>query len=548
MRKLMTVLILLGLLMSLQVPLMLAQAPPQPGEEVGDPTSTPVPTEEVVVDPTEEPTAEPTTEGEPAPDEEISPGAPPLPPEGDAVTIGGETEAVGAGEIGWAADVGEWNSQMIGFVNLGDDTAESVIKLYDSSTTPSATIDLPNMNVGTGYVMFPADETSFPEGTFSAIVDSTSSLGAVVLNTNYTLGGGDMYRAFDSGSNSLTAALLYRYWTPTGSRWTSRIHVQNTETSDATVYLNLYRSGSVSPDVVKVDTITGYSTKTYDMDSTDYDAFGEYFGYGVFTSTNMIAVVVDALRSPTGATAGDRVVTTYEAQPSEDAGRDLVAPLIYSNHSSWLTGVNVVNVGTISTTVTMTVTKSGPSEGDPVGTTYTFERGIDAGAEDTFYMPDLWPEGLPNPLYGTAQLHSSDSDIVSVVSSSKQVSNGSVGNISAALNPDTATSKIASPFYFKRYGGSDWITGANIWNTGDATTVTVTLVKDPDSPGDASVVWSQDVDADSPVTFYSIDSVIPTGWFGSAFVTSTDNRDLLAVFTHSGYDKGVSTNNIGINY
>ena len=272
MKKLVTVLVLLGLLMSVQIPLILAQAPPQPGQEAGDEvTPTPTPTEEVDVEPTEEAappeapvvepteevvlTEEPTEEATPTeeaseePTPEVTDGAPPLPPgDAESVSIGGED--VDQAEMGAAGATTANYTSMIFLANTTSGDANYTFTFYPVSGGSSISADGGTLS-GHGATSVDLSDVSEVGDEFlgSAVIDSDAQLAAALMN--YTASGGDftITNGYGEGAALLYAPAVVNSYSSVLQ--TSHLYIQNASSSNVNVEVTLtdrQRSGTGHPD------------------------------------------------------------------------------------------------------------------------------------------------------------------------------------------------------------------------------------------------------------------------------------------------------------
>ena len=105
------------------------------------------------------------------------------------------------------------------------------------------------------------------------------------------------YTGFSEGANEVYAPALYKR-----TYQSSKVTVQNTETSDAAVTVEFFTRGQGSPVYTLNDTIPGGAQRTYDVwDYSQIPAFGpapgtnNWVGAAKVTSPQDVAVVVTTL-------------------------------------------------------------------------------------------------------------------------------------------------------------------------------------------------------------------------------------------------------------
>ena len=125
------------------------------------------------------------------------------------------------------------------------------------------------------------------------------------------------------------------------------------------------------------------------------------FGSATITSSaSNIAAVVSSSRF----SGGSQQAFAYEA-PLQSSATGCVALPVVHNRTTWKTGINVINLGTSSASVTVNYSSSNPSTGD-ASKTYT----VPAGAPYNIYMPSDAATTLG--FYGGATLESNRNIIV----------------------------------------------------------------------------------------------------------------------------------------
>jgi len=362
-------------------------------------------------------------------------------------------------------------------------------------------------------------------------------VGVTASQANYDLGGSDIYLGTSAPEDTLSFPLVYRNWT--SGNWNTKLVIQNASGSAQTVTLELFRAGSTSADVTDTAHIPAYAAHTFDISDSAYAAFGNYYGSAVVSGSGPLAGVADNLRN-LGTGPLYVIESSYRAFGSAQQGREVVAPLVYKNYNLWTSGINIFNKASTSTIVTVTYRSANPSiSGGP----FTDTLNLAGSAMGLFYTPNN--SDLPDGFYGSAELSSSDTDIVVVVASQRYRSDGAQGVAYEGSLPSDATACVSLPVVHDR---TTWKTGINILNLGDQeANVTISYASSAPGISDASQTFT--VPANSPRTIY-MPTQAPTalGFYGAADVKSTNGQPLLINAAHSRMDKGVGSNFAGINY
>jgi hypothetical protein len=448
------------------------------------------------------------------------------------------------------AAFGAWTTDAIVVQNISGAAIDSaVLELYGDAGLAQS-IDLVAEAGGTfgatGNVwVFPASITT--DGRYAGLVSASGTVAAAVHNYNATGKSADFYYGENNPAQVMWCPLVFGANYSGG--WYSQIHAQNASGSTQDINVDVYIAGTTTPAAqVTASSVVDNASTTFDLsDATDFSAFASQYGFArVSGASGNIAVVADNLRQRTD--AGEQMQNSYSCVPDASAGQDLRAPLVFKTYSGgWNSGINILNLpGGTSTTVTAQYTPSSACTGCTAGTdTIT----VDPGAVETLYLPgrtaphDAW--------FGSVQL-TSTSNILAVANTTKYAADLSVGYSIQAANPTNATTRVAVPMVYNSAGTSNaWIAGIQVSNLGAATDVTVDYVRAPScAVGSATYTWTQSAGANGSVTFYtpSHPSSVPSGWYGSAYVSSADNRDLLVSVSITGYGVESSGTMAGINY
>ena len=462
----------------------------------------------------------------------------------------GRTDETGTIEVGAAmmtSDVGAqalgtWTTERISIQNLSSTSAASaMVTLYNSAGTQvgSGIVPSPASVPGQGNVTILSDK--LPTGKFSAVVSSDQPIAVAVQNTN-TSRASDFYAGFDSTTIAQTMYVPQVFRLYSGG-WSTQLHVQNTSSTSNQVTMNFYKEGQTTPSATDTKTIASNATYTWDMTSSSFSALGSVLGYAVISgeASKTIAVVAATSRDTTPTSQ----VVTFNSPgiPQAQAGKTIVFPLMFSQYSGgWNSGINILNKsgGSAQVTATFVDSHGGPN----VVKNYS----IPNNSVKVLYLPNL----ISYAFHGSCLLTSNVDVIASSTHANYTTYADAVGYAYPGINTGTATPKSAIPMSFKNSGtGNTWISGFQVYNMGSATTVQLTLVRSENcSAGGSKVInWPLGVNANTSATYYLPSSgSIPSGWFGSGYVTTTANNPVAVVVSNTGYGQGASGLYLGVNY
>jgi hypothetical protein len=435
-----------------------------------------------------------------------------------------------------AAAVGTWNTG-IDVQNLTGTAGTVTIYFYTGAGADAGNLSDPIAAWGSLNFYLPNETVPAAGAAYSAVIQSDVQVAATVSLGNYDLGGADIYLGTGSPENSISFPLVYR--NHTAGLWNSELTIQNASGSAQNVVLKLFNAGATTAAYTSPATsIPAYASHTFNIVGATYAAFGPY-GSATVEGTAPLAGAANNVRNP-GTGKVNVIAATYRAFGSAQQGQDIVAPLVYKNYNLWTSGVNIANVGNVSTTVTITYTNANPAvSGGP----WTDTKTLAAHAMDVFYTPSN--ASLPNGFYGSATLHSSAANIVVVVASQRYRTDGAQGVAYEGSLPTDATACVSLPVVHNR---TTWKTGINILNLGGSD-ANITISYHSSAAGISSATKNYVVPAHSPYTVYMpTDAATAVGFYGAADIKSTNGQSLLVNAAHSYTAKGVASNFVGINY
>jgi len=409
-----------------------------------------------------------------------------------ALMVAGLTPAVvfGDGSDPWVAG--------IQVANLDSQPATVTIEFYNTSgalvytyvdSTPIAAGDSKTYFVPT--ILPDSAATSFRG---SAVVSSERNIAAIVnenagSGANYDQPPGILRGSYTGIRAAETATTLYM---PVALKsyygFNSQLVVQNAgataditfEFFDATgASIATYVASSVAANasaIVELDTLTP---------TTGSIPSGLNGSVKVTSSSNLAGMVNNMSGS---------VLQTYNALTASDGGPTLYVPAVFNEYYGYVSSIQVQNVGSVSTNITVTysdgIVKTAPAVGP--------------NSSAMFYQPG---EGHDSMFNGSATVTSSATDVVAVVA---QLSSVKAASYNAASGGAT---EIVAPALFKAYYGYD--TALTVMNVGTvATDISV-------SYSDGLSASATNVQPGKKVQFLQFLEAHAAPWGGSATVTSS---------------------------
>ncbi|MEA2639047.1 MAG: hypothetical protein QOF51_441 [Chloroflexota bacterium] len=237
---------------------------------------------------------------------------------------------------------------------------------------------------------------TFAPGNFigTAVISSSSaSLTAVAETYNAGTSALLSYAGATTGSATTNAPLLFKNY----NDWISGVQVANMSASGVTVSASLRdRDSGIAFGLPSV-TLGANQGAFFDL-STIAELPDGFVGSGVFTASGPISAVVQEVNA---------VQQTGMGYDGFSAGTSNISiPLIFKGSGGWDTGVQVQNLGSVETAVTIVYTL-------PSGITVSEVATVAAGDSVTFYQPAN--PNLPSGLVGAATVTSSGQPIVAIV-------------------------------------------------------------------------------------------------------------------------------------
>jgi len=335
--------------------------------------------------------------------------------------------------------------------NLSNSTANIVVSYYNQNGTK-------NISDVQDQIPAMASKTYFPiaanAGFNGSVVVSSDQPVVAIANT---LGNSPQYAAstesFSEGSTSIKLPLIMK---GNGGFYTW-FNVQNAGASNTSVTVQFVPGSSGNAYTAPAVTVAPGAAATFDQHTLA--ALGTKFvGSAVVTSNSqpIVATVMQvgeiqkSLLGYNGFTGGSTTVNL---------------PLVMANNSGFFTGIQVQNVGSSATTITIDYGSNTGGTLNPANDTAT----IPANGSATFIQSGgKWTSRY----VGSATVTSTGGQPIVAIVNQLKPGGVTLGTAYNGFDPTKATSKVSAPLIMANNGG--WFTGAQIQNVGSASaTVTV---------------------------------------------------------------------------
>jgi len=394
--------------------------------------------------------------------------------------------------------------------NLENAQASIVIEFIDKDGNTAATVS-DNIAAGGSNTYFAVITPGLP-ATFdgSAVISSDKKIRAI---HNLDAGGfvyGASSSGYTAGSSPVSLPLIMRG----NSGFNTWFNVQNAGSGPATVSV-AFKAGSDGSDWTHPN-VTIAAGAAYTFDQSDMTSLGtKFIGSATVTSNEpVVATVVEV---------GPNTLYAYDGFAAGDP--DIIGPLFQYNNAGFSSSVQVQNIGSQSTAVTLQYTPSF------AGTACEETQTIGAGAAGTFGLfafalagNDCYDSNGTNAFVGsvTVKTNTASQDLVAIVNQH----NFATGKASAysAFRPDEAKQCTSLPLIMDR--NSNYWTGLSIYNAGAATNVTI----DYSGFGTAADVVLQMGAGDTEIILNQ--NAIQSGYVGSASVCGANATDQILVIVN----------------
>jgi len=362
--------------------------------------------------------------------------------------------------------------------NLSNSPANITVQYISATTQAQVATQTATIPAGGSLTFVPFSapgyvQMSAPAGfRGSVVILSDQPIVAVtnILGANAALG--DSYGGFTSGATSLNLPLIVR----DNFGIDTSITVQNVGDTSATVNISYVPGIAGNPATEPPFSLAPGASKTiFQKDNTALGSGAPGFvGSATITATgNIVATVLQE---------GNGQLTAYNAFPAGTGSPTVALPLVLGNNFGAYTGIQVLNAGTLPTTVTINFapnTVTAPTGGLTPCTTPP-QRQLSINPNQTGTLIQDAGNGNPpfDPFFngciyiGGATVTSNNNQPLFVIVN--QVNSGSKDASSyAGFNPTTATNTVLAPLVAANNFGT--FSGVQVQNVGTSTTsVTIT--------------------------------------------------------------------------
>jgi hypothetical protein len=385
--------------------------------------------------------------------------------------------------------------------NLDSQPATVTIEFYNTSGTLVYTyVDSTAIAAGdarTYYVPSILPDSAATSFRGSAVVSSERNIAAIV---NENAGSGAGYdqppgilrgsytgiRAAETATSLFMPVALKAYY-----GFNSQLVVQNAGAA-ADITFQFFDATGASVATYVASSVAANASAIVELDTLTPTTGSIPSGFGgsvkVTSSSNLAGMVNNMTSSEPG------VLQTYNAFTAADGGGTLYAPALFNNYYGYVSSLQVQNVGSVSTDITVTYS-------DGIVKTAT---GVGPNQAALFYQPT---EGHASGWSGSATVTSTAADVVAVAA---QLSSVKASNYNAAAG---GTTEVSAPALFKSFYGYD--TALTVMNVGSvATDISV-------SYSDGLSASATNVQPGDSAQFFQFTEGHASGWSGSATVTSS---------------------------
>jgi len=392
--------------------------------------------------------------------------------------------------------------------NLGSTDASITITYYNQDGTVAATVN-DTIPVDGSKNYYPL--TAVPDGFNGSVVISSNQPVAAVANE---LGNGTAYGAsyagFDAGATTMYLPTIMR----NNGGFNTWFNVQNAGTADAHVTVT-YTPSTYGNAWTQTATIKPGAAHTFDQATAT--ALGSRFvGSAKVTSDQPIVATVNEV--------GPTTLLSYDGFGS---GSTVVSfPLVNANNAGYVTGIMIMNIGTVDTTVRVSYTPG------IAGTAQWEEHVVPAGGSASFAFQHFADSGERFVGSGLVTVNSANQPLVAVVNQLNTSANK--GAAYGGLDPNDATDKISCPIIMAKNSG--YFTGTNIMNVGTtATTVTIAY----SDYGSYTGMTSGPVTLNPGETWsLNQDGVFASKYVGSVTATASSGGKIMAIVNELNMSAG----------
>jgi len=375
--------------------------------------------------------------------------------------------------------------------NLGTGQATITVTYYNQDGSVAAS-QTDTIALGGSVTYFPL--TAVADGFNGSVVISSDQPVAAIANE---LGNGSdfgaSYAGFDAGATTVNLPLIMR----NNGGFNTWFNVQNAGTTTAHVTVT-YTPGIAGSAATETASIEPGAAHTFDQ-AGNTNLGTRFVGSAKITSDQPVVATVNQVGA-----------TTLLAYDGFTAGALKPAfPLVNALNAGYITGIQIMNIGTMSTDVTVQY-KAGVA-----GTDTSETKTIPAGSSVTFALSHFTARFVGS---GQVSTNSANQPLVAVVNQLNSAARKAASY--GSFDPAGATDKVSAPLVMARNSG--WYTGTTVQNVGTAaTTVTITY--------SGSAVTDSRSLAPAESWVISQNSAFASKYVGSATLTASGSGKIIAV-------------------
>ncbi|MGQ9494411.1 MAG: hypothetical protein ACUVR2_11745 [Anaerolineae bacterium] len=251
---------------------------------------------------------------------------------------------------------GQWSSR-ITIQNTTANPITGTIVFYNGDGNVRDT-DLFSLNGNGSTTLTQFDDAELPDNWLGAAVVNASGNVAVIVDVMSADGRVETYNGFTSAATKMyLPTLLINFG---ANRWNTSFQVFNVGDATATVTMTYYTAGVVTPTKVITASLLPYRSINRYQPSVDSDLGSPWIGSVVIESTQPVV----AVGSQSSGAPGKRLASIYNGIASGANQAVLPTILRYFGGSNFVTGFQIMNVG--SSTATVTVEYFAPGNPTPV--------------------------------------------------------------------------------------------------------------------------------------------------------------------------------------
>jgi hypothetical protein len=348
--------------------------------------------------------------------------------------------------------------------NLGTDTANVVFTFYNASdgNALGTTVDTIAVAKSKTYfpITLPSSATNF---NGSMVISSDQQVAAIVNLVNNDFSYVDTYGGFSAGATTFNLPLIMC----NNSGYNTFFNVQNAGSADANVTVTYSPGSSGNAGITDTVTLKSGATKMFDQATTSTTSTKTCTQLGSGTGTKFVGSAQVTSDQPIVAAVMQLNTTNFKALIGYNgfaAGSTTVAaPLVMAGNAGYFTGIQVQNVGTASTVVTVTyAANTVVNTNIPAPESFT----LAPGASNTVLQNGGQWTAFGRYVGSAVVTNSGGQALVAIVNQVFPSATAAKGAAYDGFNPSAATGTINAPLITSANGG--FFTGIQIMNVGTA--------------------------------------------------------------------------------